>query len=149
MLGCGEIILIEINSLFLPLKILFIAQVISKIWLTAWLYNLGKEDGGGNTVVKMEKVFKPILYYNELFTLMIHSFTATCWGECRTQEPLAGLTNHQPSGPQASAGDHQGRKTGREGLRNDCQLSCPCWKTKHEILSTYTFSRVQAKRNTK
>lgn len=94
MLGCGEIIHIEINSLFLPLKILFIAQVISKIWLTGRLYNLGKEDGGGNTVVKMEKVFKLILYYSKLFTLMIQSFTAAPWGERRTQESSAGLTNH-------------------------------------------------------
>ena len=116
MLGCGEIILIEINSLFLPLKILFIAQIISKVWLTPWLYNLDKGDGGGNTVVKMQKVFKLILYYNKLFTLMIQSFTTARWGERRRQEPLAGLTNNQPSGPQASAVDHQGCETWRQGL---------------------------------
>lgn len=53
------------NSLFFPLKILFVAQIISRIWLTPWLYNLGKGDGGGNTMVKMQKVFKPISYYTK------------------------------------------------------------------------------------
>lgn len=96
-LGCGETILIEINSLS-PLKILFIAQIMSKIWLALWPHNLGKEVDAGNTVVKMQKVFKLIIYYSKLFTLMIQSFTTTHWGERRRREPLAGLTNHQPTG---------------------------------------------------
>lgn len=116
MMGCKGITLIEINPLFVPLNILFIAQIISKICLTLRLYNLGKRDGGGNTVVKMQKVFKLILYYNKLFTLMIQSFMTTHWGERRRQEPLSGLAKPQPNGPQASAVDHQGHKTQREGL---------------------------------